>query len=129
MATAAITSDTQLSALPKTEEISQNLLHLLQFPGNKAEAIKSLSSVEPIKLKEALEDLCQKLTSSEDPLKDIEQVAELLSLQKLQEAVQIDPSHPVDALKTAQEMFESAKCFLANSEKTLTPSLRARLNA
>jgi ATP-dependent Clp protease ATP-binding subunit ClpA len=86
---------------------------------------REIESLSPGELKRVLDEVMLE----EGGMAAIDRLAELISLEKLQEAVQTAYSDPVDALKKAQSMLAQAKYFFEQSEDNFSPTLKTRITA
>jgi ATP-dependent Clp protease ATP-binding subunit ClpA len=117
------------------DEISRKALQILQAPSNsenREEVIRHFAAITPNQLQQVLDAVFQKFTeglsNSDDFCYAINQLAEMLSLEKLQLAIPSQNQAPKDALKIAKDMFEEALYYLNKTDCKIPSSIHTTLS-
>jgi ATP-dependent Clp protease ATP-binding subunit ClpA len=91
---------------------------------------QAITSIKPQDLREALAVFFAERSSqvdAQDPMKVLDQLAELIPLEKLQDAIRTQHPTHISALQTAQKMLRQAHYYLEKTETKFSPSVHARL--
>jgi ATP-dependent Clp protease ATP-binding subunit ClpA len=119
-----ILSDESKNILERMKQIS----HKSIFPTKDALATQ-LKNIEPIELSKILQHFFTDAVKEEliqNPMIFLDQLAEVIPLEKIQAAVKEDVQ---DALTEAKHMFEEAKIYLQKTDHTTSFSLKAHLSS
>ncbi len=97
-------------------------------------AVRSITNrgcleMNPVQLKEQLSVLANELTGEKNPIKAFDRMAEVLPLDKLQDAIRTEFPQHVDALETAKGMFQEARTYLERTEDKSVATLKSKLSA
>lgn len=96
------------------------------FPWHNYRAVqREITAISPEELKNAIDSALLE----ENGMEAIDKLAELIPLEKLQEAVQTAYCAPIDALEKAQSMLSQAKHYFSQTEQCCSPTLRTRISS
>lgn len=130
-----IPQSTQPQLQDVTSKVTQCLLQALQtgkFFKQEKQLTQDFSKITPEQLKQVVETFVKDLghqVHKHNPIKVLSQLAELIPLESLQNAVKIKHHTHKDALQTAKRLLNEAKYHLEKTEKKTSMSLRAALSA
>ncbi|NGX41990.1 MAG: Chaperone protein ClpB [Chlamydiae bacterium] len=115
----------------KTTEIQDHILQLLtsgDLIRDRKQMVGDFTQITPDQLKDVLSAYFEEATAKtegKDPFKVVEELAEMIPFEKLEETVFTDKK---SALIKAKSMLYQAKYHLKNSETKVSPSLKAKLS-
>ncbi len=115
-----------------THTIAHKIMHNLRIGhvfNNKTEWKRNISALSNEQLKEVLDIVTRRIACLDNPIKTMEQLAEIIPLQQLQKAIQIEHPLHIDALQTAKEMLSEALQVLQAGDERPSLTLRLRLSA
>lgn len=116
-------------------KVSQNLMQALQtgkFFKQERQLAKDFAVITPDELNQVVESFVKELgmqAHKQDPVKVLNELAELIPLESLQNAVKIKHSSSKDALQEAKTLLQEAKYYLEHTENKASMSFRAILSS
>lgn len=90
---------------------------------------RQVIEVKPEELNDVLAMAVKALMLADDPIQAMEDLAKLLPLKQLQDAIRIKYPDHEDALATAREMLKSAEAYLEKIDHPFTPTLGRQIQA
>ncbi len=103
--------------------LDQRVLHAVRTKGTVG-IQRELEALTPQDLKNLLDKIVLELKD-----KDLDRLASIITLEKLQETIKIQYPEHVDILHAAKDMLQEAKYLLATTESKVSPTLKTRLTS